>query len=101
MSKLSAFLKAARLLAPIALSLTPLAPIAGAVSTAIGEAEQIAGASGAEKLAHVTNIAIEAANAANVKAGHVVVDPVVVQQTAAAAITATVGAINLLHKESA
>lgn len=104
MSKWATFLRITKSLAPIVLSLTPLGPIAGAVSAAIGEAEQIEGASGAEKLQHVTTIAVQAAHAANAQAGKVVVDPIAVQQEAGAVITATVGAINLakgVHKDAA
>lgn len=97
MSKWSTFLKIARTIGPVALQFTPLAPIAGAVSAAIGEAEQIEGASGAEKLAHVTAIALDAADAANQKAGHQVIDPAVVSSTAQSAISATVGAIKIVH----
>lgn len=97
MSKWATFLKIARTIGPVALQFTPLAPIAGAVTVAIGEAEQIEGASGADKLAHVTNIAIEAANAANAQAGHVVIDPLAVQQEAAKAISTAVGAIKIVH----
>jgi hypothetical protein len=97
MSKWSTFLKIAAKVGPIALQFTPLAPIAGAVTVAIGEAEQIEGASSADKLAHVTAVAVDAANAANIQAGRIVLDPVAVQQEAASAISTTVGAINLIH----
>ncbi len=97
MSKWATFLKIAHTVGPVVLAFTPLAPIAGTVSAAIGEAEQMEGASGAEKLAHVTAIAITAAQAANDQAGHQVIDPAVVAATAQAAIATTVGAIKLVH----
>jgi hypothetical protein len=97
MSKWGAFLKIARTVAPVVLQFTPLAPISGAVTVGIQEAEQIEGASGTEKLAHVTNIAVEAANAANAQAGRIVVDPDMVQAEAAKAISTAVGAIKLVH----
>lgn len=97
MSKWATFLKIARTIGPVALQFTPLAPIAGTVSAAIGEAQQIEGASGAEKLAHVTNIAIQAADAANTQAGHQVIDPAVVAATAQTAISTAYGAIKIVH----
>jgi hypothetical protein len=97
MSKWATFLKIARTVGPVALQFTPLAPIAGAVSSAIGEAQQIEGASGAEKLAHVTAIAVNAAHAANEQAGRQVIDPADVAATAQSAISATVGAIKIVH----
>lgn len=97
MSKWGTFLKIARAVGPIALKFTPLAPIAEVVGNAIGEAQQIEGASGAEKLAHVTAIAVNAAHAANEQAGHQVIDPDVVAATAAEAISTAVGAIKIVH----
>lgn len=97
MSKWGTFLKIARTVGPVVLQFTPLAPIAGAVSAAIGEAQQIEGASGQEKLAHVTAIAIQAAHAANEQAGHMMIDPSVVAATAATAISTAVGAIKIVH----
>lgn len=97
MSKWGTFLKIARTVGPVVLQFTPLAPIAGAVTIAIGEAQQIEGASGSEKLAHVTAIAMQAAQAANDQAGHQVIDPAVVAATAQSAISTTVGAIKIVH----
>jgi hypothetical protein len=97
MSKWATFLKIARTVGPVALQFTPLAAIAGPVSIAIGEAQQIEGASGQEKLAHVTAIALTAANVTNERAGHQVIDPAVVSATAASAISAAVGAIKIVH----
>lgn len=97
MSKWATFLKIARTVGPVALQFTPLAPIAGTVAAAIGEAEQIEGASGSEKLAHVTAIAISAAQAANEQAGHQVIDPAMVAATAQSAISTAVGAIKIVH----
>lgn len=97
MSKWDTFLKIARTVGPVALQFTPLAPIAGAVAAAIGEAQQIEGASGQEKLAHVTAIAMQAAQAANDQAGHIVIDPSLVSATAASAISTAVSAIKIVH----
>lgn len=88
--------------APLILANTPLAPIAGAVTAAIQEAEAIHGSgSGAEKLAHVTAIAVDAAHAANAQAGHQVIDPAAVQSEAATVISAVVQAANLAHPKAA
>jgi len=75
---------------PGVLKFTPLAPIAPEVIAAIGEAQQMPGATGPEKLAHVVNIATEAAQATNAQAGRVVIDPVAMQSTAATAISTVV-----------
>lgn len=97
MSKWGTFLSIARIMAPLALSFTPLAPIAGPVAAAIGEAEQIEGASNAQKLEHVTTIAVQAAHAANDQAGRLVLDPALVQAAAATTISAVVDSINLVR----
>ncbi len=97
MSKWSTFFRIAGTVGVQALKLTPLAPIADPVAIAIAEAQQIEGASGAEKLAHVTNIAIDAANAANAQAGHQVIDPAQIAATAQHAISTTYDAIKLIH----
>lgn len=80
--------------APQVLLFTPLAPIAGIVSQAIQEAEQIKGATGPQKLAHVTNIAIDAAAATNAKVGRMVIDPNAVRVASASAISTVVTIIN-------
>lgn len=82
---------------PQVLMFTPLAPIAAPVVAAIGEAEAMQGASGQEKLAHVVNIATDAATAANTQAGHVVIDPALMQATAATAISTAVNVTNMVH----
>lgn len=97
MSKWSTFAKIAMAVGPMALKFTPLAPIAEAVSAGIAEAQQIPGASGTEKLDHVTKIALAAADAANAQEGRIVLDPLVVKATAADAIATAHGAIKLVH----
>ncbi len=82
---------------PKVLMFTPLAPITGVVVAAIGEAEAMQGATGAAKLAHVVNIATDAAQATNLQAGHVVIDPAVLQATAVQAISTAVSVSNLVH----
>lgn len=82
---------------PQVLMFTPLAPIAGVVVAAIGEAQAMDGASGATKLAHVINIATDAAQAANLQAGHVIIDPAVMQAAAATAISTAVSVTKMVH----
>lgn len=101
LGNLGKFLHIVGTFAPLILAVTPLAPIAGAVTAAIQEAESIAGATGAEKLARVTAIAVDAAHAANAQAGHVVVDPVAVQTEAATVISAVIQATNLAKPHAA
>lgn len=83
---------------PLVLKFTPLAPIAPAVVAAIGEAERIEGASGADKLAHVVNIATDAAHATNAQAGRIVIDPLAMQAAAAQAIGTAVSVTNLVRQ---
>jgi hypothetical protein len=75
---------------PGVLKFTPLAPIAPQVIAAIGETQGMPGATGPEKLAHVVNIATQAAQAANAEAGRVVIDPGAMQTTAETAISTVV-----------
>ncbi len=82
---------------PKVLMFTPLAPIAGTVINAIAEAKSMQGASNQDKLAHVVNIATDAAQAANEQAGHVVIDPVALQAAAVSAISTTVQVTNMVH----
>ncbi len=82
---------------PKVLMFTPLAPITGVVVAAIGEAQAMEGASGAVKLAHVVNIATDAATATNLQAGHVVIDPAVLQATAVQAINTAVSVTKMVH----
>lgn len=81
---------------PTVLKFTPLAPIAPLVIAAIGEAEAMGGKSGPEKLAHVVNIATEAAQAA--QAQGVNIDPVLVQSAAIKAISTAVDVTNMVQQ---
>lgn len=84
-------------LGPMALAFTPLAPIAPLVIAAIGEAEAMQGATGPEKLAHVVNIATDAASATNAQTGKPVIDPAVMARTANEAISTTVDVVNMVQ----
>lgn len=89
-------------LTPVVLGVIPrtagLAPI---VADAIGQAEAVAGASGAGKLAHATQLVSDGVAAANAAAGHQVVDPVVAAAVAPAVITTVVGVANSIHDSHA
>jgi hypothetical protein len=78
-----------------ALAASPLAPIALPVSAAIAEAEAIKGASGADKLAHVLNIAKNAAATAQGVGVHI--DPALVEAAGANAIATAVQVTNIVH----
>lgn len=92
------WLKIVAKIAPQILALTPLAPIAPAVAAAIAEAEQMPGKSGAEKLAHVVNVAGESADA--LAAAGVQIDPAAVRAAAAGVISTVVDVTNI-HKIAA
>lgn len=84
-------------LAPMILAFTPLAPIAPFVSAGIQEAEQIQGASGADKLAHAVQIARDGIAATNAQAGKVVIDPQLSDAAIVSGINTTVSVVNLVH----
>lgn len=97
---LSQWLQIATQFAPQILLFTPLAPIAGNVAAAIVQAEQIKGATGPQKLAKVTAVAVEAAKATNAQAGRVVVDPEMVSSASAQAVSLVVTVVNGIHKST-
>lgn len=94
---MSSWLQLVLQLVPVILALTPLAKIAPSVISGIMEAEQMPGATGAQKLAHVQTIAVDAAQAVNLGVGRVVLDPVAVQDASATAISTAVAVVNLVH----
>ena len=85
-------------LAPIVLAATPLAPIAPFISLGIGEAEQLAGASGPEKLAHAVNIAQTGIAAVNAQAGKDLIDPALSADAISKGISTVVDVTNIVHK---
>ena len=95
LAKLGRFLQNVGHFAPLILAVTPLAPIAPAVAAAIAEAEQIQGASGRDKLAHVIAVATRSAEVA--QASGVPIDPAAVQAAAVDVIAAVVSVANLAH----
>lgn len=82
-----------------ALQASPLAPIAPVVIHAIAEAETMSGKSGTEKLAHVVNIATDAAQVAQSQG--VKIDPVAVQGAATKAVSTAVEVTNIVHQAHA
>lgn len=89
-------------LAPVVLSIIPgAAPLAPIVAVAIQEAEQLPGASGADKLAHARQLVVAGAAAANTLAGHTVIEPMLAQDVAANAISTIVDTANRIHQAHA
>ena len=95
------WLKLVEQIAPIALAVTPLAPIAPFIALGIKTAEQIPGASGADKLALATTIAQAGVAATNAQAGHQEIDPVLVSQAIAQGIGTVVAVVNTVHAAKA
>lgn len=96
---LSKFLNIVKVIAPLVLANVKGGDKIGAliptITDGIAEAEQIHGASGAEKKAHVLNIVkagVETANAT----GKVTLDPAEVHEVASDGIDAVVGAIHVI-----
>lgn len=87
-------------LAPIVLLAVPggaaLAPLVPVITHAITEAEQIKGASGADKKAHVLSTVQDAVAVANAS-GKVKLDPAAVQQVASQGVDAVIGAVNVVQ----
>lgn len=101
MSTLGSFFQKLGHLAPIILAFTPLAPIAPAVAAAIAEAEAIKGASGADKLAHVKQIARDAALAVNAAKGRQVVSVTGLDAAVDSAVATVVSVVNAVHVQPA
>lgn len=97
---MSSWLKMLKIVGPIALAATPLAPIAPAVVAAIGQAEKIPGANGAQKKASVIEIVEDTVKAVNAQAGHTVLDQKEAMAAADNAIDTTIHAVNLAHQVS-
>jgi len=74
-----------------------IAPLVAVITSAIGEAQAIKGATGAEKKAHVLAIAAAAVTVANSSAKGVVLDPEEVQAVAGDGIDAVVGTIHIVQ----
>lgn len=77
-----------------ALQASPLAPIAPAVAVVIAEAEQIRGATGKDKLAHVLNSATAAAVAAQQAGANI--SPETVQAVGEQVVSLAVSVTNLV-----
>jgi hypothetical protein len=97
---LGKFLAVVSQIGPVILAATPGAekfgPIVGEVVGAIKAAEQIKGATGPEKKAHVLAIAKAAVNAANTT-GKVKIDPATVDQVVGAGVDTVIGTIGLIE----
>ena len=97
--KLGKWLNIVKLIAPVVLANVKggdkIAVLVPTITDAISEAEQIKGASGAEKKAHVLNVVQAGVVAANAS-GKVHLDPAEVQATASHGIDAVVDAIHVI-----
>lgn len=94
------FLQIVSMIGPGVLMLVPggaaIAPLVPVIIHAIGDAEQIKGATGAEKKAHVLAIADAAVTVANTT-GKVTLDPVQVQAVAGQGIDAVIGTVAIVQ----
>ena len=94
------FLEVLNAVGPLVLLAVPggaaIAPIIPVIVGAIGEAEAIKGASGAEKKQHVLNIVAAGVTTANAT-GKVTLDPSEVQTVASHGIEAVVGTIHVVE----
>lgn len=81
--------------APMALSLTPLAPLSPFIAAGIHAAEQIPGATGAQKLAAATQIAQAGISAAQAAGAHI--DAAVTNEAIVDGINAVVKGVNSFH----
>lgn len=97
--KFSKFLNLVNLIAPIVLSNVKggekIVPVIPTIVHGIQEAEQIKGASGSEKKAHVLNVVAAGVNAANAT-GKVKLDPAEVQHVASSGIDTVIDAIHAI-----
>lgn len=96
---LSTWLKTVEKIVPTLLKLTPLAPISQYVALGIQTAQQIKGATGAQKLELAKQIVSVGVAATNAQAGHQVVDPAEVDALVTSSINTVVAAANLAHKD--
>lgn len=98
---LDAFVSAVKKLAPVILLAVPggekIAPHVDRITDAIIEAEQIKGASGAEKKAHVLSIVQAGVDEANANGAHL--DPGAVGAVASHGIDAVIGSVKLVHPQ--
>ena len=82
---------------PMLLLLTPAAPAAPFIVAGIHMAEQIPGASGAQKKDFATQIAILGAQATNAIQGRTVIDPANIQVAVSSGIDTVVAITNIAH----
>lgn len=87
--------------APLVLSATPLAPLAPYVSLGIQTAEQIPGATNAQKLEIAKAIAKVGVAATNAQAGHPIINVEAADTLVTAGITAVIAATNLKQQDPA
>ena len=95
--KFGAWFTILKRLAPVALALTPAAPLAPFIAVAIQAAEQIPGASGPTKLAIAREIVKISVNATNAQLGYAKVDPELVDEAIENGINTVVAVVNAKH----
>jgi len=96
------WLSLVKLLAPIILTTVKpgLAPIAGNITDAINEAEQLKGAKGTDKLQHVKNIANSAADAINNAKSKEVIDKATLNKAIDDSVNTVISVVNMVQKKS-
>lgn len=94
------FLSIVEVVGPVVLASVPhgekIAPMIPTITNAIGEAEQIKGASGAEKKAHVLSI-VQAGVATANATGKVTLDPAEVATIASHGVDAVIGTVHAIE----
>lgn len=94
------FLAVLNAVGPVILSAIPggekIGTMIPTIVKGIGEAEQIQGASGADKKAHVLALVQDGVTAANAS-GHVTLDPAEVNAIASSGVDAVIGTIHVVH----
>lgn len=91
------WLKLVGQIAPIALAATPMAPLAPYIAIGVQQAEQMEGATGAQKLAKAVEIAKTGIAAADAQAGRQIIDPAAADAAITAGVNAVVGTVNIIH----
>jgi hypothetical protein len=103
MTKTGSFLSILKMVLPMVITtINPrLAPIVGEIQDGMVEAEGIKNASGKDKLAHVQNLAKDAADSVNIAKGQVIINPDEVHSAVDDVASTTIAITNMLHRKMA
>ena len=103
MTKMGSFLSILKMVLPMVVTtINPkLTPIVGEIQDGMIEAEAIKNASGKDKLAHVQNLAKDAADSVNTAKGQVIINPDEVHSAVDDVASTTIAITNMLHKKMA